>query len=104
MAGQPYGAKECSAGAVWAGIRATSARFPLNAARSCISAHIRSYPFISVYIGLYLAHICTYRCQWSRRRRGRPGVWTRRLPTAKSDAVIVGVARRRITEVIAKVW
>jgi hypothetical protein len=62
--------------------------------------HISSYPFISVHIGLYLAHICTYR--WRRRRRGRARA--RRSPTAQSDAVIVGVAWRRIIEVVAKVW
>ncbi len=60
-----------------------------------ISAYIHSYQFI---LGLYLAHICTHRR--GRQRRGRAR--TRRTPTAQSDAVIVGVARRRITEVIAK--
>ena len=54
--GQPYGARECSTGAVWAGIRATSARAPLNAGRSCISVHIRSYQFILVYIWHIYAH------------------------------------------------
>jgi hypothetical protein len=38
----------------------------------------------------------------SRRRRGRARTW--RSPTAQSDAVIVGVARRRIVEVVAEVW